>query len=183
MLAIQLRFRERRVALQSDIEAMFMQVKGRTVDRQFLQFLWIKEISSVPDVFEYERHIFEARDSPTCANYNVRKYAEDQQKKYPDAIKQVQANFYMDDYVASFDTIDEAASVQQTISRLELQAAVYAIRMRRTICNETTFNIVDVHHWSDSSSVLHWISNTHERHKIFIANRLSEILDHSKRSG
>ena len=71
---------------------------------------------------------------------------------------------------------------QQTIPRLELQAAVYAIRMRRTIINETTFNIVDVHHWSDSSSVLHWISNTHERHKIFIANRLSEILDHSQRS-
>ena len=71
---------------------------------------------------------------------------------------------------------------QQTIPRLELQAAVYAIRMRRTICNETTFNIVDVHHWSDSSSVLHWISNTHERHKIFVANRLSEFLDHSQRS-
>ena len=71
---------------------------------------------------------------------------------------------------------------QQTIPRLELQAAVYAIRMRRTICNETTFNIVDVHHWSDSISVLHWISNTHEHHKIFIANRLSEILDNSQRS-
>ena len=54
--------------------------------------------------------------------------------------------------------------------------------MRRTICNETTFNVVDVHHWSDSSPVLHWISKTHERHKIFIAHRLSEILEHSKRS-
>ena len=74
----------------------------------------------------------------------------------------------------------ESPLKQQTIPRLELQAAVYAIRMRRTICNETTFNIVDVHHWSDSSSVLHGISNTHERHKKFIANRLSEILGHSK---
>ena len=83
MLALQLRFRERRVALRSDIEAMFMQVKVRTEDRQFLRFLWNKEISSVPDVFEYERHIFGARDSPTCANYAVRKCAEDQQKKNP----------------------------------------------------------------------------------------------------
>ena len=115
MLAIQLRFRERHVALQSDIEAMFMQVKVRTEDRQFLQFLWTKEISSVPDVFEYERHIFGTRDSPTCANYAVRKCAEDQQKKYPDAIKQVHANFYMDDYVASFDTTDEATSVQHQL--------------------------------------------------------------------
>ena len=81
MLAIQLRFRERRVALQSDIEAMFMQVKVRTEDRQFLRFLCNKEIFSVPDVFEYERHIFGARDSSTCANYAVRKCAEDQQKK------------------------------------------------------------------------------------------------------
>ena len=115
MLAIQLRFRERRVALQSDIEAMFMQVKVRTEDRQFLRFLWNKEISSVPDVFEYERHIFGARASPTCANYAVRKCATDQQKNYPDAIKQVQANFYMNDYLASFDTIDEAASVQHQL--------------------------------------------------------------------
>ena len=55
------------------------------------------------------------RDSPTCANYAVRKCAEDQQKKYPDAIKQVHANFYMDEYVASFDTIDEATSVQHQL--------------------------------------------------------------------
>ena len=58
MLAIQLRFREPHVALQSDIEAMFMQVKVRTEDRQFLRFLWTQEISSVSDVFDNERHIF-----------------------------------------------------------------------------------------------------------------------------
>ena len=40
MLAIQFRFSEQHVALQSDIEAMFMQVKVRTEDRQFLRVLW-----------------------------------------------------------------------------------------------------------------------------------------------
>ena len=43
MLAIQLRLRERRVALQSDIEAMFMHVKFRTEDRQFLRFFGMKK--------------------------------------------------------------------------------------------------------------------------------------------
>ena len=71
---------------------------------------------------------------------------------------------------------------QQTVPRLELQAAVYSTRLRKTIMNATSYPIARVFHWSDSSSVLSWIKHPHERHKMFVANRLNEILENSHSS-
>jgi len=70
---------------------------------------------------------------------------------------------------------------QQTIPKLELQAAVYAVRIRKSILSKTRLNVSEVFHWSDSTSALGWIRNPKEKHKIFVANRLSEILEESKR--
>ena len=46
-------------------------------------------------VFQYTRHIIGARDSATCANYDLRRTAVDNQDRYLKAA--YAANFYMDD--------------------------------------------------------------------------------------
>ena len=53
----------------ADIEGMFMQVGVRAQDRQYLRFLWKNNELEEPEVYEYPRHIFGAKDSPTCAIY------------------------------------------------------------------------------------------------------------------
>ena len=40
-------------------------------------------------VHEYTRHIFGARDSPTCANFALQKIASDNQAEYPEAVSTV----------------------------------------------------------------------------------------------
>ena len=72
---------------------------------------------------------------------------------------------------------------QQTIPKLELQASVYASPLRKKLNEELTLRIDQTVHWSDSTSVLGWIYNRNkEQHKMFIANRIYEILEHSRKT-
>ena len=59
-------------------------------------------------VQQYTRHIFWAKDSPTCANYALQSTARDNAKEYPEAAKACLENFYMDDYLDSVETPEGA---------------------------------------------------------------------------
>ena len=50
-----------------------------------------------------------------------------------------------------------------TIPRLELQAAVIAVRLKSKMLTEVDFEVDDIYLWSDSEIVLHYIRNTHRR--------------------
>ena len=64
-----------------------------------------------------------------------------------------------------------------TVPRLELQAALLAARMAKTINDEIDISIVERTFWSDSTTVLQWIRSDPRSKQIFVANRLSEIHD------
>ncbi|XP_075255223.1 uncharacterized protein LOC142347943 [Convolutriloba macropyga] len=106
MLGILLRFRQGAIAIQGDIEAMFMQIGVRQQDRRYLRFMWRQPNSPELEVYEYQRHIFGARDSPACANFVLQQTAKDDIEDHPNSLEIIQRTFYMDDMVASFsDTI------------------------------------------------------------------------------
>ena len=66
---------------------------------------------------------------------------------------------------------------QLSIPRLELQAAVLAVRLYCVVKQELTVNIKDAIFWSDSKTVLQYIANESRRFHTFVANRVSEIHD------
>ena len=68
-------------------------------------------------VHQYTRHIFGARDSPTCANFALQKTASDNQAEYPEAASAVVQNIYMDDYLDSFQNRDDALKLGRDLSR------------------------------------------------------------------
>ena len=106
MLGILLRFRQGAIAIQGDIEAMFMQIGVRQQDRRHLRFMWRQPNSPKLEVYDYQRHIFGARDSPACANFVLQQTAKDDIEDHPNSLEIIQRTFYMDDMVASFsDTI------------------------------------------------------------------------------
>ena len=68
---------------------------------------------------------------------------------------------------------------QQTIPKLELQAALYSVRLRQLISADHDIQIQTVTHWTDSMTVLQWLHSAHKRQQVFVANRVGEILDQS----
>ena len=69
---------------------------------------------------------------------------------------------------------------QLSIPRLELQAAVMAVRVAEAVKAEHDMTINGTVFWSDSSTVLQWINSESRRYNTFVANRISEIQDSSE---
>ena len=66
-----------------------------------------------------------------------------------------------------------------TIPRLELQAAVIAVRLVKTILADHEYKVESIYYWSDSKTALHWIRSDPRNYKIFVMNRLGEIREKS----
>ena len=64
-----------------------------------------------------------------------------------------------------------------SIPRLELQAAVMAVRLKEQIVKEHGMKISSCCFWSDSTTLLQWIHSSHRKQQVFVANRVVEILD------
>ena len=58
------RFREG-PALTADIESMFLQVQVPERDKSCLRFLWRPTVNKPVQIYEYQRHVFGAKSSPT----------------------------------------------------------------------------------------------------------------------
>ena len=104
LVGLLLRFRQYKIAVTGDIKAMFMQVAIRTEDQDALRFLWNKDGEET--IFKYKRLIFGAICSPSCAIYILHRCAEDNKLSNPEAYSAIRNNFYMDDYLQSFNTTE-----------------------------------------------------------------------------
>ena len=118
LVGIFMRFREEKVALSRDIEAMFNHVAVPEADQVALRFLWRQSPESPMEVYQYVRHIFGAKCAPTCSNYALLRSAEDNEMEFPIAALAVKRNFYMDDFFKSVKSIVEAMEMQQQLAEM-----------------------------------------------------------------
>ena len=61
------------------------------------------------------------------------------------------------------------------IPKVELQAAVSGVRLRKQILRECDVRIDKIYLWTDSSTVLQWLQSAHKKQHVFVANRAAEI--------
>ena len=80
--------------------------------------LWREDPAAEVAVYQYVRHIFGSKDSPTFANYALRRTATDNATQFPEAAQSVIINFYMDDYLESIPTIEEVARKAEDLVKL-----------------------------------------------------------------
>ncbi|XP_033105187.1 uncharacterized protein LOC117107594 [Anneissia japonica] len=66
-----------------------------------------------------------------------------------------------------------------TIPRLELTAAVEAIKMDELLRRELEIPLLESVYWSDSMIVLLYIQNDESRFQTYVANRIAKIRNHS----
>ncbi|XP_055501665.1 uncharacterized protein LOC129703327 [Leucoraja erinacea] len=121
LLGVLIKFRQEPIALMADIRAMFYQVKvtGKHID--YLRFLWWPEGDVQQDLVDYRMkvHLFGAVSSPSCANFALRKTAEDNTGYFPEeVISTLKNNFYVDDCLKSVSTELEAIQIVKHLTSL-----------------------------------------------------------------
>ena len=67
-----------------------------------------------------------------------------------------------------------------TIPRMELTAATLSVKISKVIHRELEFEFQEFF-WTDSQVVLWYLNNERKRFKVFVANRVSAILDHTEK--
>ncbi|XP_036347651.1 uncharacterized protein LOC118757028 [Rhagoletis pomonella] len=119
-------FREGAIAVCADIKEMFHQVLVRREDRCAQRFLWRDGVATnQPEAYEMRVMTFGAACSPCAANY-VKKVNALAHRSDDDcssrAVKAIVDFHYVDDFVDSFSTVEEAIAVSQQVRSIHLNA-------------------------------------------------------------
>ena len=118
LIGIIFRFREHQIVFSADIEEMFLQVAVPNDDSRCLRSLWREDPEQSIEIYEYIRHVVGAKSSPTCANYALHQVAKDNAKEDENRVKAVQRNFYMDNFLKSVRTPEEAIEIYQKVREI-----------------------------------------------------------------
>lgn len=119
-----LKFRQRRVGFTADIKDMFHRVKVRKEDAQSQRFLWRgMDRSRDPDILEMGVLIFGAACSPSCAQEAKNRNAEDYKEEFPAAHEAIVRRHYVDDYLDSCDTPEEAIKMFHDVHHVQAKGS------------------------------------------------------------
>lgn len=119
LYGVLLRWRQEPVAITGDIESMFYQVRVNPDDCDMLRYLWWPggNLDMEPEEYRMRVHLFGAVSSPGCANYALRKTAQDNAAKYDKEITDaVRNDFYVDDFVKSVDSVQSGIKIAHDVT-------------------------------------------------------------------
>ena len=114
LLGVICRFKREPVAVMCDIEQMFYQFKVIPEHRDYLSFLWwdTEDYTKEPAEYSMAVHLFGATSSPGCANFGLKKIAQDNESEFgkeeADFLRQ---DFYVDDGLKSLPNIPDTLSI------------------------------------------------------------------------
>ena len=118
LIGVLLRFRSEAVALQGDIKAMFHQVRVSPRDSDSLRFLWWPDgnIDAQPQEYQMLVHQFGATSSPSVCGLAFRRCAVDNLTcAEANVIESVMENFYVDNFLVSFKSVNEPTMLVQAV--------------------------------------------------------------------
>ena len=121
LVGVLTRFREKKIAIMSDIEAMFYQVRVNPEDRNYLRFLWWPngDLEEQPVDYQMLVHLFGGASSPSCANFALKRTAEDNKHLFDkETIDTVNRNFYVDDCLRSVVNVPQALRLVEQLREL-----------------------------------------------------------------
>lgn len=102
-----MRFWEEYVAVVSDIESMFHQVRVDPSNCKALTFLWWQngDLTNPPVKNKMIVHVVGATSSPSCTRFCLKKTADDNRSEcHAETVHTVRRNFYVDDCLNSVTT-------------------------------------------------------------------------------
>ena len=132
------RFRERSIAVMTDIEKMFYQVRVPTEDSKYLRFLWWPggDVDQEPEEFQMLVHLFGGVTSPSCANYALQKTADENAEHFDqETIQSVKRNFYVEDCLRSVEDDQQASRLVNQLRQLLAKGGFRLTKWISNACN------------------------------------------------
>ncbi|XP_055918462.1 uncharacterized protein LOC129950553 [Eupeodes corollae] len=113
------KFRERQVAVNADVREMFHRIRIKAEDQQCQRILWRDgDTSREPTVYIMQVMMFGPRCSPSCAQYVKNHHANLFKEECPEAVNGLTKRTYVDDYLSSHNSIEEAVAVTKDTIRI-----------------------------------------------------------------
>ncbi|XP_068716993.1 uncharacterized protein [Montipora capricornis] len=135
LVGVLTRFRQEPVALMADVESMFHQVRVSPNYCYYIRLLWWpnNDLNSEPEEYQMMVHLFGATSSPSCANFGLRRTAEDNCQEFSkEAVDSVKDNFYVDDCLKSVPSKTEAIGL---VNELRTLLSKRGFRLTKWISN------------------------------------------------
>ena len=110
LVGVLCRFRKESVAVMCDVEGMFHQFHVNQEHRNLLRFLWWMDgdLNSEPTTYRMTVHLFGAVSSPSCANFGLKRLADDYSEEVGAHVAEFfHQDFYVDDGLRSVSSIEE----------------------------------------------------------------------------
>ncbi len=127
---ILLKFRLHTIGFSADISKMFREIGLHPEERDYHRFLMENEFGQFKDL-RMKRLTFGVRSSPYLATQVIRHLAEQHSNTHPEASKAILTAFYVDDYLAGAETVQQAVHIRQQLCGL-LQLAGMTLRKWRS---------------------------------------------------
>ncbi|XP_049292260.1 uncharacterized protein LOC125768526 isoform X2 [Anopheles funestus] len=125
-------FRQFPIAVAGDIMEMFHQIKIRHPDRQSQRFVYRNRPSDPIQVYVMDVATFGSSCSPAAAQYVKNLNAQEYANEFPRATSSIINNHYVDDYLESFKTVEEAIKI---VKEVKLVHSKGGFTLRRFLSN------------------------------------------------
>ncbi|XP_036327403.1 uncharacterized protein LOC118740011 [Rhagoletis pomonella] len=135
MPSVLFNFRTGPVAVCGDIMEMFHQIYVRPEDRCSQRFLWREDEKKPPEIYEMQVMTFGAACSPCAAQFVKMLNAQEYADRFPRAVESIVKYHYVDDFVDSFESVEQAVSIAKQVSKIHEAAG---FQMRGYISNSVT---------------------------------------------
>ncbi|XP_050072670.1 uncharacterized protein LOC126560760 [Anopheles maculipalpis] len=118
LLGVLFRFRLYAVAVCADVKEMFLQIRVRREDKHAQRFLWRYNPSDELDTYIVDVVTFGSTCSPATAQYVKNRNAKEHAEKFPRAVEGILESTYVDDFLDSFGTTEEACRVSNEVRKV-----------------------------------------------------------------
>ena len=150
LLGVLIRFREDNVAIAGDLKKMYHSVKLSPIDQQTHRFLWRDmQLDRKPDIYVMTAVSFGDKPAGAIATLALRKTAENNAEKFPNAAKIIIKNSYVDDIIDSLSSHEEA---KRATNEIEIALNTGGFEIKNWTISNSDAGTVDISHGTEGQS-------------------------------
>ncbi|XP_053661730.1 uncharacterized protein LOC128710893 [Anopheles marshallii] len=157
------KFRENRIAITGDIREMFFQVRMNPVDQRSQMIFWDdgSKQNGEPSVYAVSVMTFGAACSPAGAHFVKNLHADRFAERFPRAAECIKYEHYVDDLLASVETVDEAVALAENVRFVHSKGG---FEIRNWLSNAK--EVVDKLRWGANNNICIDMSSNQDTEKV-----------------